>query len=204
MADIQSHLICKYEYIFSVAWDGSVSPTYIILASIIIDNNVCTMPQVMLIVIIAIWIYCFVLSTTPYYGLGGYSFYRQGGVCIARLPPESWWLVLYIVYSTVPILLLMAMIMATFTFAARFARRQQKSASGSGSKSRVGVNNKANISRTISTLEEGSSNLKQVNYAATAECEGKHQSRSNCCCFREFLPACIHQWYIPLHSATYC
>ena len=148
-----------------------------------------TIPQVMLIVITAIWIYCFVLSTTPYYGLGGYSFYRQGGVCIARLPPESWWLVLYIVYSTVPIMLLMAMIMATFAFASRFARRQQKSAKGPGSKSRVGVNNKVNISRTLSSLEEGSSNLKQVNYTTTAEYIGKNQSRPNCCCFCEFLPS---------------
>lgn len=161
----------------------------------------------MLIVIIAIWIYCFILSTTPYYGLGGYTFYRQGGICIAPLPPESWWLVVYIVYSTIPIMLLMAMILATFTFAVCFAWRQQRARSGPNSASSTGVNHHAGVSRTVSAPETNSHNHEKIISTATAEQGGKNQSRTNCCCFCEFFPritlkACIDRY--SSSSYTHC
>ena len=142
----------------------------------------------MLIVIITVWIYCFVLSTTPYYGLGGYTFYRQGGICIAPLPPESWWLVVYIVYSTIPIMLLLTMILATFTFAVRFARRQQRARSGPSSASSAGMNHHTGVGRTVSAPETSSHNHEQIISMATAEQGEKNQSHTNYCCFCEFLP----------------
>lgn len=139
------------------------------------------------IIIIAIWIYCLVLSTTPYYGLGGYVFFRQGGICIAPLPPENWWLILFIVYSTIPIILLMAMIMATFTFAMRFARRQRKAISGPRPVSSTSGNHHVSVGRTVSAPEISSHSPGRSVSMATAEQKGRQEHvEPCCCCFGEF------------------
>lgn len=141
----------------------------------------------MLVAILAIWIYCFILSTTPYFGFGGYTFYRQGGVCIPPLPPESWWLVVYIVYSTVPVMLLIAMIVATFIFAVRFARRQRKLTIGPASVSNAGVRPHVKVGKTVSAVSEISNHgPEQLNDIIAAKEGRKNQSHTNFRRFREF------------------
>lgn len=141
----------------------------------------------MLVAIPAIWIYCFILSTTPYFGFGGYKFYRQGGVCIPPLPPESWWLVVYIVYSTVPVMILIVMILATFIFAVRFARRQRKFTIGPASVSNAGVRPHAKVGKKVSAVSEISNHgPEQLNDIIAAEEGRKNQARTNCRRFCEF------------------
>lgn len=114
-------------------------------------------------------------------------FYRQGGICIAPLPPENWWLIVYIVYSTIPILLLMAMIMATFTFAMRFAKRQRRSVRAPSSVSHTGGNYHTSVGRTASAPEMDSHGPGQgVSKAMTEKTGKREQIKLCCCCFCEF------------------
>ena len=61
----------------------------------------------------------------PFFGLGGYQFNSRAGICIPPLDTEGGmiWLTLFIVFSTLPIIVLIVMVTATFIFARRFARR---------------------------------------------------------------------------------
>jgi hypothetical protein len=84
--------------------------------------------KVIFILIIVLWIYCFFLASTPFFNFGGYTFYTKGGICIPPINDrENRWLILYVMYSVIPIVTIIVMIIATFVFARRFARQMKSS-----------------------------------------------------------------------------
>ena len=130
-----------------------------------------------ILIIIGIWIYCFLLATTPFFDFGGYTFYTKGGVCIPPINAGNLWLVVYVISSTIPIIILIIMIIATFIFARRFAHQLRSSR-------RATTITSTNMNGSRSSWQHKSSpnrtTVEIIDYRKNKDTEKEKQRK--CCC----------------------